>query len=63
VLIGEAANINFSIFGLTLQRLQHLSYHTSGEHADITPDEFMLKYELYSMLSQECVYFNSYSAI
>jgi hypothetical protein len=39
VLIGEAANINFSIFGLTLPGLQHLSYHTSGEHAEITPDE------------------------
>jgi hypothetical protein len=34
VLIGEATNTNFIVFGLTRPGLEHTIYRTRGEHAN-----------------------------
>jgi hypothetical protein len=43
MLSGDATNINFIVFGLTLMGLKPMIYHTLGEHAnhytiDVVPE-------------------------
>ena len=57
MLIGEAANTNFIVFGLTWPGLEPTIYRTRGEHANITPPtRFALIEATYKDLYTTCTF-------